>query len=92
MPHNPDDCKRIFAMLSQYLDFELPPEACDEIKNHLEGCSPCVEFAQSLRKTVELCRQYQPSTMPQPLSAAVRGELERAWQKMLAARRSSQNR
>lgn len=87
MPHNPENCKAIFEVLSKYLDFELPPEACEEVEQHLAGCAPCVEFAESLRKTVELCRKYRPSAMPGPITDQARAELQAAWQKMLAARR-----
>jgi len=86
MPHDPKDCKRIFALLSEYLDFELPPDACAEIENHLADCPPCVEFADSLRSTVELCRQYTPGAMPAPISDNARRELELAWRNMLAKR------
>jgi RNA polymerase sigma-70 factor (ECF subfamily) len=86
MAHNPEDCKEVFALLSEYLDMELPPDACQDIERHLAGCPPCVEFVESLRKTVALCRGYTPATMPSPLSADARAELEKAWRKMLASR------
>ncbi len=86
--HN-ESCKEVFALLSQYLDLELPPESCQEIEAHLSGCAPCVEFVNSLRKTIELCRAYEPSEMPAPLSAEARSELLGAYQKILAARRKS---
>lgn len=79
-------CGEIFSLLSDYLNFELPPEACHEVEEHLAGCSPCVEFAESLRKTVDLCKQYQPQEMPEPMTEQARTELEQAWQKLLAAR------
>ena len=37
-----DDCKEIFARLSEYLDAELPPDACADIEAHIAGCAPCV--------------------------------------------------
>ena len=40
------DCKQIFALLSQYLDLELPPDACEKIEAHIAGCSPCVDFTE----------------------------------------------
>jgi len=89
MEHNPESCKEVFELLSQYLDMELPPEACQEIEGHLAGCPPCVEFAESLRRTVDLCHEYESSVMPEPLSASARSELQRAWDRMLAARRAS---
>lgn len=88
MPHGTEQCKQIFAALSEYLDLELPPEACREMEAHLAGCRPCVEFAESLRKTVALCHEYQPSTIPGPISQAARARLQEAWRRALAARRT----
>lgn len=87
MGHDSENCKRIFALLSQYIDLELPEDACAEIERHLEGCSPCVDFAESLRKTVDLCRRYQSDATPRPLAESARQELERAWRQMLQERK-----
>lgn len=85
--HN-EKCRELFAMLSDYLNLELPPEACEEMEAHLAGCSPCVEFAESLRRTVDLCHSYKPEEIPDPIGEQARSELLDAWQKMLAARKS----
>ena len=77
-----DYCKEIFTLLSEYLNLELPPDACKQIETHLAGCAPCIEFTESLRKTVELCRQYQPSEFPAPLGERAREELLAAYKKM----------
>jgi len=84
-PHT-ESCKDVFALLSDYLNLELPPEACRDVESHLAGCAPCVEFAESLRRTVELCRRYQPSGLPEPMGKQAREQLLDAYQKMLAAR------
>jgi RNA polymerase sigma-70 factor (ECF subfamily) len=81
MSHDREDCKQIFATLSEYLDMELPPEACREMEAHLDGCPPCVEFAESLRKTVALCHEYRASEMPGPISQAARERLQEAWRR-----------
>jgi len=81
-----EKCKEIFSLLSEYLDLELPPGACQEIESHLAGCPPCIEFAESLRKTVELCRNYQPTQMPDPIGKTAREQLLGAYRKMRAAR------
>ena len=47
MAHDPERCKQIFALLSEYLDLELPPEACSEIELHMTDCAPCIEFSES---------------------------------------------
>lgn len=81
---HPEDCKAIFAALSEYLDMELPPDACEKIEAHLAGCPPCVGFVESLRKTVELCRQYQPAEVPEPVSRQLRQQLLDAYRQTLA--------
>jgi hypothetical protein len=82
------DCRQVLEWLSDYLNLELPPDACRQIEHHLSGCHPCEEFAESLRKTVDLCRQFQPQEMPQPISQSARAELLEAYQKMLRARKA----
>jgi RNA polymerase sigma-70 factor (ECF subfamily) len=80
------DCKEIFALLSQWLDLELPPDDCREIERHLAGCPPCVEFAESLRKTVALCREYEHGEAPTPIKETARAGLRAAYERMLASR------
>ena len=89
-PHErTEKCKEIFSLLSEYLNLELPSGACQEIETHLAGCPPCIEFAESLRKTVELCRRYQPAELPEPLGKDARAQLLDAYQRMLSARKST---
>jgi RNA polymerase sigma-70 factor (ECF subfamily) len=83
-----EKCREVFAMLSEYLNLELPADACKEMEAHIAGCAPCIEFAESLRKTVELCRHYQPTELPDPLGKNAREELLGAYQKMLGARKT----
>jgi RNA polymerase sigma-70 factor (ECF subfamily) len=91
-PHRHNErCKEVFAMLSDYLNLELPPEACHEIEAHIAGCPPCIEFAESLRKTVDLCRRYQPAELPRPMGQEAKAQLLDAYKKMLAARMSDQS-
>lgn len=79
-------CREVFSLLSEYLDLDLPPEACGEIEAHIAGCPPCIEFAESLRKTVELCRRYRPSEVPDPVGKEARERLLGAYRRMLEAR------
>jgi RNA polymerase sigma-70 factor (ECF subfamily) len=88
-PHRAEKCKEVFSLLSEYLNLELPPDACQEIEDHIAGCPPCIEFAESLRKTVELCRHYQPNELPEPLGMSARAELLEAYQQMLGGRKAS---
>jgi anti-sigma factor RsiW len=84
-----NDCQRIFALLSEYLDQELPPATCEELEQHLRNCPPCVQFVQNLRRSVDLCRQLgQSRDLPPPAPEVVAG-LRAAYEKMLAKRRAS---
>ena len=59
-------CKRIFAMLSEYLNAELPATDCRELERHLKGCEPCIAYLDSLRRSVETCRHYPVRKAPRP--------------------------
>jgi anti-sigma factor RsiW len=83
-----ENCKKMFALLSEYLDLELPAEACKVMDAHIMGCEPCAAFTESLRKTIELCREYQPKELPDPIARDARQKLFEAYQKMLAGRRA----
>ena len=86
-PHQHNErCKEVFALLSDYLNLELPPETCQDIEALIAGCPPCIEFADSLRKTVELCRRYQPTELPAPLGQEAKAQLQEAYRRMLASR------
>ena len=59
-------CRQIFAMLSEYLDGELPAENCRQLERHLKGCRPCIAYLDSLKTTVEACRRYRVGRIPTP--------------------------
>jgi RNA polymerase sigma-70 factor (ECF subfamily) len=82
----PKDARNSSPCSLAYLDLEFPAEACREIETHLAGCPPSIEFAASLRKTVELCRRYQPSELPEPIGNDAREQLLSAYRKMLSSR------
>jgi RNA polymerase sigma-70 factor (ECF subfamily) len=88
MAHDRESCQEVFALLSEYLDLELPPGECAQIERHLADCPPCIEFLESLRRTVQLCRGRLPQAAPGPLSRQARAAIEAAWRKALAERRS----
>lgn len=77
------DCKELFAALSQYLDRELPAGDCAAIEAHIADCAPCVEFVDSLRKTVDLCRSAQTDPDLPPMPDEVRDKLLEAYRESL---------
>jgi anti-sigma factor RsiW len=83
---NENDCQNVFALLSEYIDRELPPGTCEELDRHIQDCAPCVEFVESLRKSVALGHTYVPGVEPPPVPAGVREALREAYAKSLAER------
>jgi RNA polymerase sigma-70 factor (ECF subfamily) len=59
-------CKQIFAMLSEYLDGELPAKNCRQLARHLKRCPPCMAYLETLKTTVEACRRYRAPRAPAP--------------------------
>jgi hypothetical protein len=82
------DCKTIFEMLSQYLDQELPAVTCEELDRHIRDCAPCVEFVASLKRSIQLCRQYETAEQPPAVPASLKQSLSQAYQEMLARKHS----
>ena len=84
---NDRDCAQIFAMLSEYLDRELPPANCGDLEDHLRDCPECIQFVDSLKRSVELCRQYGASRLPEAVAPDRLAELRAAYDRMLSRRR-----
>jgi hypothetical protein len=54
------ECKRLLEELSNYINHDIDPSICDEIDKHIDNCSPCQVFIDTLRQTVELFRKSCP--------------------------------
>lgn len=83
---NEEDCRKVFGLLSEYLDRELPAESCAELERHIAHCPPCVQFVDSLRKSIQICRNYESPGQTPPLSPEAKLALKAAYEKMIAAR------
>lgn len=80
------ECKEIFAALSEYIDGELPPGLCEQIESHIGDCPPCIEFVESLRKTLALTRSMAPAAPAPDLPAEAVERLRQIYQKHCASR------
>jgi mycothiol system anti-sigma-R factor len=69
-------CRELFERLSEYLDGELSPEICAEIRRHMDGCDPCIRFAKTLQKTADLCRRLPAHAVPSDLAAHLHALLD----------------
>ena len=52
----PAECQEIFANLSEYLDGELAPESCEQMRSHIEACPSCLAFIKDLKQAIDRCR------------------------------------
>ena len=62
-------CRELFERLSEYVDGELSEEICREIRQHMQGCDPCVAFAKTLKTTADLCRRLPSQPLPPDVEA-----------------------
>jgi RNA polymerase sigma-70 factor (ECF subfamily) len=79
----PDECRNLFANLSEYLDGRVEPLTCEQMREHIEACPSCVAFLRDLRTAIDRCRSLEI-----PCDAAVatrlRAILTREYLRMLA--------
>lgn len=85
------ECNEVVAMLSEYLDRDLPPETCSTIQRHLMSCPNCGAAEASLRRTVDLCRNFRMESRPGPLPPDKHGEMKAAFQRVLEQMRERRN-
>jgi RNA polymerase sigma-70 factor (ECF subfamily) len=52
----PNECRELFANLSEYLDGRVEPLTCDQMRGHIEACPSCVAFLRDLRAAIDRCR------------------------------------
>lgn len=55
----PEECRRLFANLSEYLDARVEPRTCEQMKAHIERCPACVAFLKDLRIAIDRCRSFE---------------------------------
>jgi len=75
--HGSEQCREIFARLSEYLDGELPAGLCGQIEGHMDGCPPCRAFLRSLERTVRWIGDIDAPRPPEDVLRAVREAWER---------------
>jgi len=78
----PDECRDLFANLSEYMDGKLEPVSCEQMRTHIEACPSCVAFLRDLRAAIDRCRSLE---MPcnSDISPRLRSMLTREYLRML---------
>lgn len=65
-------CKRLFALLSDYVDQQIDPSLCADVEGHLGDCSPCKAYLASLEETVRRCQRHCTEELKARVRAQVR--------------------
>lgn len=63
--HDHQQCRELFARLSEYIDRELDDVTCRSIEAHMAQCPPCQACLSTLKRTVTLCKQMDREKVPQ---------------------------
>jgi anti-sigma factor RsiW len=72
------------ALLSDFLDRDLPPDTCGMVQAHLDSCAICGKTAESLRRVIGMCRDFRHPGRPAPVAPEKRDELKKALQNVLS--------
>jgi anti-sigma factor RsiW len=62
------NCKDSINLLLEFLDGEMSAEEAQHVKEHLRGCSPCLDFLRTYRATPGLCKKALAAKMPKEVS------------------------
>ena len=66
--HDHKHCLEMFKKLSEYLDNELDELTCKEIEKHVNDCVSCHSCLQTLKRTVEFCKEAGNKPVPKDFS------------------------
>jgi len=65
--HDHKKCISIFKRFSGYIDGELDEKTYEEMHIHIKECVKCEVCLETLRRTVELCRNMKTQAVPDRL-------------------------
>ncbi len=70
-------CRDLLMRMAQGVEGDLSPAERRALARHLAGCVRCGEFSESLKRTVQLCREAGAPAMSARAKALARGNVAR---------------
>ena len=70
--HNHEQCLKLFAKLSEYLDNELDRQTWQIIDRHVRRCDNCRACMETLQQTISLFRHWEDQPVPASVSSHIR--------------------
>lgn len=69
-------CSELVALLTDYLEGRLPPDAHRDLEQHLAACPSCVGFVRTFRTTVSLLQSLTEEDLPPELRTRLKAFLD----------------
>jgi anti-sigma factor (TIGR02949 family) len=86
------ECKKLLEELSNYIDHDIEASICDEIEKHIDGCSPCQVFIDTLRQTVKIFKEQCPQReVPEDTKKKLRERLMEKKKKVMDNKKCQQS-
>lgn len=57
-------CEDILNQMNEYVDGNLAPGVCDELREHLKGCESCQVVVDNIRNSITLYKNGQAIDLP----------------------------
>lgn len=76
LPDAVHTCKDVIALLSEYMEGALDPSLARALENHLDNCSACEGFLETLKKTRAAVRGLHCDDIPEDCHARLRSFLD----------------
>jgi hypothetical protein len=74
--HDHKHCLELFEKLSEYIDNELDEVTCQDIEKHVKECVPCFVCLQTLKRTIDLCKQTETRAVPKDFSKKLKEAIQ----------------
>jgi len=71
----PDDCRAVIALLTDYLEGGLAKSRLAALEAHLAGCGACAQYLESIRTTRAAVTRLRSDAMPEELRRRLRAFL-----------------
>lgn len=71
----PPTCRDVLALLTGYMDGDLPPAVTAGLTRHLEGCAACGLFLDSLKTTRTAVNRLRCDQVPEEVHERLRAFL-----------------
>ena len=76
-------CVELLALVSDYLDGTIAPDARAILERHASDCDPCLALIETTRATIRVCLEAPGPALDAERRAALLQELERACRERL---------